>query len=247
MTEPWVAWGDADNFADDAWEIACLEADINVDALVPDKAIRNLIKDRIPQLRSAMKKIARELVPGQYGFQSGRSDTILAENRELVERLKGDRLHVQDHLNPVTACRNPIFTDILARTCRWFTDKKDDGYRYPQYFTAGHSMQVLIAQLLTIVECAIDEWKTGAHKELEFRETTYAAIYDSHLEWLAEWEKYSKTHSQADVHMQEDMIRALRHRASGDDSDDERVANGAQNVRVQYNFSQFESFGSSSP
>lgn len=43
MTEPWVAWGDADNFADDAWEIACLEADINVDALVPDKAVRNLV------------------------------------------------------------------------------------------------------------------------------------------------------------------------------------------------------------
>ncbi|KAH9834670.1 uncharacterized protein C8Q71DRAFT_675220, partial [Rhodofomes roseus] len=211
--EPWVPWHEADEYADDAWEAACVELQYDLDELQPDSVSRGLIKDRITQLRGAMKTVARGLLAAQYGFKDGRSDAIKAHNRELVACLKAGKNRPFSHIdprNPTTACRNPIFADTLAKTCKWFSDTKGDGYCYKQYFTPGKPMQVLIAQLLTTVECAIDEWKTGTFKEVDFRENVYASIYQKHLSWLIEWEKYSKDRSQADLRMQEDLIRSLR-------------------------------------
>ncbi|TFY58887.1 hypothetical protein EVJ58_g6135 [Rhodofomes roseus] len=205
--EPWVPWHEADEYADDAWEAACVELQYDLDELQPDSVSRGLIKDRITQLRGAMKTVARGLLAAQYGFKDGRSDAIKAHNRELVACLKADT--------------------------------KGDGYRYKQYFTPGKPMQVLIAQLLTTVECAIDEWKTGTFKEVDFRENVYASIYQKHLSWLIEWEKYSKDRSQADLRMQEDLIRSLRIRAAGGDMD-ELGGDETDNAHVEYDFSQFE-------
>ncbi|KAH9927363.1 uncharacterized protein B0H18DRAFT_875627 [Fomitopsis serialis] len=171
------------------------------------------IKDRTSQLRCVMKTIARNLLPGQYGFKPGHSDEVIAYNRDLVNRLKSGTNRAFSHIdpgNPVTACRNPIFADILAKTCGWFANPKGDGIRYGHYFTPGRSMQVVMAQLLTTVECAIDEWQTGIHKDLDFRESVYASVFNKHLEWLVEWEKFSRAHSQADVCMQRDLIQELR-------------------------------------
>ncbi|KAH9829177.1 uncharacterized protein C8Q71DRAFT_718624, partial [Rhodofomes roseus] len=212
--DPWVSWTEADEYADDAWEVACVELQYDLDELQPDTTSRGLIKDRITQLRGAMKTVARGLLAAQYGFKDGRSEAIQAHNRELVACLKAGNNRPFSHIdprNPTTACRNPIFADILAKTCKWFADTKGDGYRYKQYFTPGKHMQVLIAQLLTTVECVIDEWKTGSLKELEFRENPYSGIYAKHLAWLVEWERYSSNLSKADVRMQEDLIRSLRY------------------------------------
>lgn len=41
--EPWVPWGNADVFADDAWEIACIEAGADIDDLPPTNESRGLV------------------------------------------------------------------------------------------------------------------------------------------------------------------------------------------------------------
>ena len=42
--EPWVPVDDADEFVDDAWELACTEAGFNLESLPPMKEVRSLYR-----------------------------------------------------------------------------------------------------------------------------------------------------------------------------------------------------------
>ncbi|TFY53768.1 hypothetical protein EVJ58_g9267 [Rhodofomes roseus] len=241
--DPWVPWSKADEYAIDAYEVACEELQYDPDELPPDDVALGLIKDRLGQLRCTMKTAARDCVPSQYGFKTGHpTEDTVNYNRELVQHLLSGADRPFSHIdptNPTSICRNPIFADILTKTCGWFADKKGDGYQYSEYIVPGRPMQVLMAQLLVTVECAIDEWKTGTHKKVEFKETVYAEKYRAHLGWLVEWEKFTKSRSCADMQMQEDLLRELRGRASGDN--DEATAS-RESEHVVYNFARFEDY-----
>ncbi|KAL6305614.1 hypothetical protein BKA93DRAFT_730747 [Sparassis latifolia] len=201
----WSNTDDMDMLVIESWGTACEEKDLTYTPTMKD---RDLIRDRAPQVRGLMKTIARGLVPQQYGFKNGHSNKVKEHNRALVMQLKHKTAH--GHIDPTsrtTLCRNPIIAEILTKM--WFVDAEDDGIRYQEYFIGGPSLP-LMAQVLTAVECAIDEYTTGTHVKLEMRARKYKSVYLEHLTMLNKWEAYSKTRSQASCRMQGDLLQTLR-------------------------------------
>ncbi|OBZ76398.1 hypothetical protein A0H81_03782 [Grifola frondosa] len=204
-TNPWASAQDLDTLIMDAFAVACEEKGVE---LLPQPEDCNVIRQRASQIRSTFKTAARDFVQDQYGFKSGNSDDIQAQNRALVALLTEKTAFA--HMDPqdrTTLCRNPIIEKVLTKV--WFTDEGSDGVRYPEYFDLVIPLPML-AFVLTAVECAIHEWKEGTRSLVEMRMKPYKKYYENHLKMLTGWETYSATRSQACRRLQEDLLQTLR-------------------------------------
>ncbi|EED78869.1 predicted protein [Postia placenta Mad-698-R] len=76
-----------------------------------------------------------------------------------------------------------------------------------KYFKAA--WHVPMVQMITTVQAAIEEWKTGMHQKVEFRTTLYESVFQSHLAILRKWDEFSATQSQAPQIMHQDLLRTL--------------------------------------
>ncbi|KAG1747172.1 uncharacterized protein EDB91DRAFT_1048787 [Suillus paluster] len=64
----------------------------------------------------------------------------------------------------------------------WFANRVDEGIVYAEYF---EPLPVkMMALVLTVIECCIDEWITGVREDIKFASITYSPIYLVHLESL---------------------------------------------------------------
>ncbi|KAG2072795.1 hypothetical protein BDR04DRAFT_1012426, partial [Suillus decipiens] len=70
----------------------------------------------------------------------------------------------------------------------WFANCINEGILYAKYF---NPLPVkIIALVLTVIECYIDEWATGVREDIRFTAVTYSPVYLMHLDslkWFEEW------------------------------------------------------------
>ncbi|KAG1872442.1 hypothetical protein DFJ58DRAFT_696584 [Suillus subalutaceus] len=69
----------------------------------------------------------------------------------------------------------------------WFANRIDKGIVYASYFDPLPVK--LIALVLTVIECCIDEWATGVREDIKFAAVSYSPVYLVHLESLRRFEE----------------------------------------------------------
>ncbi|KAI5985085.1 hypothetical protein EDD15DRAFT_2176292, partial [Pisolithus albus] len=210
--------GDIDSMVVQAVENACRQSQIEVDL---GRNERDLIKDRIFQLRGQLKEIARRHLANAYGFKSladclgyttNELEQVKQANRELVgQLLKKSAFAYLDPSNrtqPGTMYKHPLIAKLII--LRWFTDSRAEGVRYRKYFDP--LPLPLLAFVLTAIQCAIDEWATGEHSGVKFQGAKYADVYQHHLKNLDGWKKFNETtNDNALERLRRDLLETARY------------------------------------
>ncbi|KAI6016493.1 hypothetical protein EDC04DRAFT_2518927, partial [Pisolithus marmoratus] len=78
---------------------------------------------------------------------------------------------------------NPAIQQVVNEVL--FKNKSDDAIKQGKYYNPFP--QVAFALMLTVIECAIDEWASGSCEMITFREDDYSSIFGSHLASLNEF------------------------------------------------------------
>ncbi|KAF8546210.1 hypothetical protein OG21DRAFT_1427745, partial [Imleria badia] len=65
-----------------------------------------------------------------------------------------------------------------------FKNKNDDGIRWARYYKPfpGH-----VTHYIEQIECAINEWESGVHEMIVFKEHEFSSVYQKHLDSLEEF------------------------------------------------------------
>ncbi|KAI0349157.1 hypothetical protein OH77DRAFT_1415492 [Trametes cingulata] len=177
-------------WATDAWQQAAARLDVH---LAPNSEVLQIITQYSWNLRGELKTYARGCVPGAYGFKAGITTAAQAFNRERAAKILHERTFTyetisEDSQGHVGLYENEIIQDIINRG--FYKSADDDGIAladiYDPFPAAG------IALVLTAVQCAIEEWATGAHTSVKFsEEKKYSRAYKGHLNDLREFETAS--------------------------------------------------------
>ncbi|KAJ7129963.1 hypothetical protein C8R46DRAFT_1142795 [Mycena filopes] len=156
---------------------------------------RNLLRSRIPQVRSTIVAVADKLVPICFKFLSiddleDPSAENIAEaedaNRQRVADLQGTFMY-QDPKNTsdiATIGRHRIFQKLL--NAAFFAEK---GINRRGFYFAGLNELPLetLGMFMDAVVCGIDRWKTGRHKTVAFDAEVYGRIHKDTMEFLEAW------------------------------------------------------------
>ncbi|KAG1867211.1 hypothetical protein DFJ58DRAFT_768940 [Suillus subalutaceus] len=71
----------------------------------------------------------------------------------------------------------------------WFANHMDEGILYAKYF---NPLPVkMIALVLAVMECCIDEWSTGVRDDIKFSSVSYAPVYLAHLDLLQRFDGHT--------------------------------------------------------
>ncbi|KAJ7453526.1 hypothetical protein FB451DRAFT_1185332 [Mycena latifolia] len=164
----------------------------------PTTPEKNLIRSRVPAVRTAFRKVASQLVPGQFGLVDPQNlpnstpELIAATveaNRAIIAKIE----HTFYYSNPMdptipdTMYRHGVLQAVFNLTC--FGKK---GNRRGHYFTDMDAIPVeTLALVVTAITCVLDEWKTGRQVDHKFEADPYAAYYDRALAHLRGWVTYN--------------------------------------------------------
>ncbi|KAJ7751239.1 hypothetical protein DFH07DRAFT_961026 [Mycena maculata] len=157
-----------------------------------------LIRSRIPQFRSGIKKTAQLLVPETYSLKHISSlanpttkliATTIESNRKRVQEIVKTYFYKDpDNINvPETMFRNDIFQQVLNGY--WFGEKEQDR---AVYFKDKTYVELeTLALIMVAVRCAIDEWTTGRWVLKVFSHSAYYTVYQKILGGLQTWKAHS--------------------------------------------------------
>ncbi|KAI0039513.1 hypothetical protein FA95DRAFT_1504073, partial [Auriscalpium vulgare] len=138
------------------------------------------------QLRGQVKTKAQHLVPSHYGLISVDSKVDAEDSVRLL--LQKSLFHFRQLDERRGPFGNTIIPALFA--AQWLASSKADGAGpYSAHFNPP-SLE-LIALIVTSVECALCDWKTGAKatKGNEFDQDTYQSVYIRHLTSLDKFKK----------------------------------------------------------
>ncbi|KAJ6592686.1 hypothetical protein B0H19DRAFT_8778 [Mycena capillaripes] len=196
-----------------------------------------LIRSRVPQFRSGIKGLARDLVPGAYtlvdisNLPTPTPELIartVAENRARVEKILGTFIYTDpDNITQETMFLNAIFQKILNK---YFFGADENNRAF--YFQGMTRLElVTLALIVTAVECAIEEWTTGRHITREFSHKAYFKVYQANLAGLRKWMVHSEKQvlensaaSNMAIEALEQMLRVARATSYKPEEDPEQEA-----------------------
>ncbi|KAG1859332.1 hypothetical protein DFJ58DRAFT_780680 [Suillus subalutaceus] len=69
----------------------------------------------------------------------------------------------------------------------WFANRCDEGILYAKYFDPLPVK--LMALVLMVMECCVDEWTTGVREDVKFSSVSYGPVYLAHLNSLQQFEE----------------------------------------------------------
>ncbi|KAJ7155094.1 hypothetical protein C8R46DRAFT_436457 [Mycena filopes] len=156
---------------------------------------RNLLRSRIPQVRSTIMVVADKLVATCFEFvyiddlEDPTPENIAqAEdaNRQLVADLEGTFMfqNPKDTSDIATIARHRIFQKLL--NAAFFAEKGSN--RRGFYFSGLNELPLeTLGLLLDAVVCGIDRWQTGRHKIVNFDAEKYGRIHKDSMEFLEAW------------------------------------------------------------
>lgn len=178
--------------AGEAWAIACEDLETN-DPLTPK--ISKLITNRGSHLRGELKTKARPIVETYYDFESGIHQKIIARNRDVAEELKDGygytyKQNHRTHSERRGLYKNPLIQKIV--NVMWFRNRQDEGIKFNKYF---HPIKPeMVALVLTVIDCCIDEWMTGIRADCAFTTAAYRDTYLEHLQCIEEFKSHDERH-----------------------------------------------------
>ncbi|KAH9857337.1 hypothetical protein C2E23DRAFT_693633, partial [Lenzites betulinus] len=173
-------------WASDAWNTAASKLDIE---LAYTSEIINLLTRYSWNLRGEVKNAARANVQGAFGFKSGASAVTQAGNRKRALQLRCARTFTYGVIDDNPELNDGLYeAEILQIVINrvFYKSSEDDGISladvYDPFPVPG------LALVLTAIQCAIDEWDTGAFASVTFSEEAYSAVYEQHLQELNAYE-----------------------------------------------------------
>ncbi|KAH9984984.1 hypothetical protein BJV77DRAFT_1071665 [Russula vinacea] len=159
-----------------------------------------------------IKMKIKQVVEFWYGFDSSRASDSISRNASRAQALLANMTFVyRDNLGSGRLrypYRHPIIQKVINIT--WFQNKDDDGIVFHDYFTPI-PIEV-IAIVLTVIECCIDEWTDGTWKESNWREERFKGTYISHLNSLRDLRSHGDLQQGGDLlaQIQYDLFRSAR-------------------------------------
>ncbi|KAG2134613.1 hypothetical protein BD769DRAFT_1385682 [Suillus cothurnatus] len=144
-----------------------------------------MMTKRTSHVRGELKTKMRGLTASFFGFRASRSTVAIQANRDLAEALKeGTSFAFKDW-----ETKSGIYKSDLIQSginYMWFANCVDEGIVYASYFDPLSVK--MIALVLAVIECCIDEWLTGVREDIKFTSVTYSPVYMLHLESLRRFE-----------------------------------------------------------
>ncbi|TDL13157.1 hypothetical protein BD410DRAFT_847274 [Rickenella mellea] len=146
--------------------------------------IMSIITCGTSQLRGEIKTKCANAIGGHYQIPGGREDSDV---KKLIEWLLNDsnfafgglnlEIQLRDNQKPYM---HPIIAEVLQK--QWFFSKKAEGYKFRERFNP--IPLALIAIIVTGVEAALQDWKTGQFVRTDFTSEMNAPRWDHHLSGL---------------------------------------------------------------
>ncbi|KAG1846746.1 hypothetical protein F4604DRAFT_1594844 [Suillus subluteus] len=133
-----------------------------------------------------LKTKMRGLTASFFGFRASHSIAAIQANPDLAEALKEGASFVFKDWE----MKSGIYKSDLMQSGindMWFANRIDEGIVYASYFDPLPVK--LIALVLTVVKCCIDEWATGVSEDIKFAAVSYSPVYLVHLESLRQFEE----------------------------------------------------------
>ncbi|KAG1873946.1 hypothetical protein F4604DRAFT_1582389, partial [Suillus subluteus] len=138
---------------------------------------------RTSHVRGELKMKMRGLTASFFGFRASRSMAAIKANRDLAESLKEGNSFV-------FKLKSGIYkTELIQKAINdmWFANRSDEGILYAKYF---NPLPVkMMALVLTVMECCVDEWTTGVREDVKFSSASYGPVYLAHLDSLQRFEE----------------------------------------------------------
>ncbi|KAG6848386.1 hypothetical protein H0H93_000645 [Arthromyces matolae] len=182
-----------------AWDAACDGLHIEMD---PKMEYLQRITERFSSYRGRLKEKARACVASNFNFISisslesptpEKKQAVIAQNRQLVQAIH-DTFWNKDPHNSNVSPDNPLYGNTIIQ----------------KMINTSVPLQT-IALVLSLVECAIDEWKSGQPKNVNFDANTYRPVYLRHLKVLSAWAAFSeKEPVNLTLQLQETLLRNAR-------------------------------------
>ncbi|EIW52177.1 uncharacterized protein TRAVEDRAFT_53602 [Trametes versicolor FP-101664 SS1] len=157
--------------------------------LAPTAEILGLIAQYSWNLRGEIKVAARGLVQGTYAFKPFVDTASQDYNRQLSAMLTRNRTFTYDIIDKVDDNHEGLYeASVIQMVVNrvFYKNPSDDGIVLD---TVYHPFpEQALALVLTAIQCAIDEWNTGAYRNVTFSENDYGAVYEKHRRELKEFE-----------------------------------------------------------
>ncbi|KAG1842605.1 hypothetical protein F4604DRAFT_1544487, partial [Suillus subluteus] len=148
--------------------------------------VQHWSKWRTSHVRGELKTKMCGLTASFFGFWESCSIAAIQANRDLAEALKEGASFVFKDWE----MKSGIYKSDLMQSGindMWFANHIDEGIVYASYFDPLPVK--LIALVLTVVKCCIDEWATGVREDIKFAVVSYSPVYLVHLESLQQFEE----------------------------------------------------------
>ncbi|KAK0434700.1 hypothetical protein EV421DRAFT_1892684 [Armillaria borealis] len=149
--------------------------------------LMKLITQHSSQARGECKLKARPLVAPAFGIDPEKP--ICDVRNKVEELLERTNFLFKDPSARTGLYQNPIISGIVNTV--WFKNKNDEGAKNPDFLKDGIPLPA-IALVFTVIECCLDEWKTGQHVDVPFSAASYTEKYDSHLKSLCDFDRRTK-------------------------------------------------------
>ncbi|SJL16687.1 uncharacterized protein ARMOST_20216 [Armillaria ostoyae] len=194
----------------------------------------DLIIQREVQHRGEIKTLARGWVcsssNGLFRFRSPLKDEDKEFNRNLVAKLKENSAFVSknpfDTTLPKSLFRSPMIQGIIND--QYFGNGSRSLGLREGFFPNNEVPLTVIALVIVVIECAIDEWRSGMHSKIKFEADVYRHQYDSHLGVLQDWERFTKkSGSLATQKLQQDLFMTGRGHAGVSEEEDDITASAS--------------------
>ncbi|KAF8494171.1 hypothetical protein F5888DRAFT_675088 [Russula emetica] len=133
------------------------------------------------RLFDEMKPNVTARVEHLYHFKTSKAPESIRFNVELAKMLLRDMNFIypeaRDRGKRHSQYSHPIIQEAINVTL--FRDNKDVGVVYHEHFSP---MPIpIIALMLAVVQCCIDEWSDGQRKDSNWDENKIQAVYTSHV------------------------------------------------------------------
>ncbi|KAI9441939.1 hypothetical protein F5148DRAFT_953871, partial [Russula earlei] len=156
------------NWAKAAWKAGCKEKDVD---MVPN--VNHLRIARSGHLRGDVKTKAKDAVANVFNFQHTYNPTVIANQRTRVAELKRDFTYVYRQTTGRSGfLKSRAIQDIINKV--WFRNSsksKPDAVIFRDRYDPFPL--VAIALTLSVMECALDEWRTGSYSPVAFTVADY--------------------------------------------------------------------------
>ncbi|KAH9045899.1 hypothetical protein EDB83DRAFT_2553824 [Lactarius deliciosus] len=169
------------------WNEACTKTGSSLELFMPFE----LFADGNMKLFIDTKRKIMHVVEAQYGFDTSHAPDIISRNASLAQALLSGMAFIYLEPNSGGSPRHPYRHPVLQKAINitWFRDKEADGVTYHVHFSPVSIPT--IAFILVVVECCIDEWTDGTHKETEWDEKRFKTVYQSHISSLNDFRQHS--------------------------------------------------------